>query len=57
MPGADLRGDGLAALRVEIDIRCFERQRAALGPAREMLKDLYKHKNENVLNSAGNAWG
>ncbi|MFW5856473.1 MAG: class II fructose-bisphosphate aldolase [Planctomycetota bacterium] len=30
--------------------------RKYLGPAREMLKVLYKHKNENVLNSAGQAW-
>jgi fructose-bisphosphate aldolase class II len=26
-----------------------------LGPARDALKELYKHKNENVLGSAGKA--
>jgi fructose-bisphosphate aldolase class II len=30
--------------------------RKYLGPARDALKELYKHKNENVLNSAGQAW-
>lgn len=29
--------------------------RKYLGPARDMLKELYKHKNENVLGSAGKA--
>ncbi len=29
--------------------------RKYLGPARDLLKELYKHKNENVLGSAGNA--
>jgi fructose-bisphosphate aldolase class II len=30
--------------------------RKYLGPARDALKELYKHKNENVLLSAGHAW-
>jgi len=29
--------------------------RKYLGPARDALKVLYKHKNENVLGSAGKA--
>jgi fructose-bisphosphate aldolase, class II len=29
--------------------------RKYLGPARDSLKELYKHKNENVLGSAGKA--
>jgi fructose-bisphosphate aldolase class II len=29
--------------------------RKYLGPARDSLKDLYKHKNESVLGSAGKA--
>jgi fructose-bisphosphate aldolase class II len=29
--------------------------RKYLGPARDALKELYKHKNENVLGSAGKA--
>lgn len=29
--------------------------RKYLGPAREALRELYKHKNENVLGSAGKA--
>ena len=29
--------------------------RKYLGPAREALKELYKHKNINVLGSAGKA--
>jgi len=30
--------------------------RKYLGPAREALKELYKHKNDNVLGSSGHAW-
>lgn len=30
--------------------------RKYLGPARDALKELYKHKNENVLGSASHAW-
>ncbi len=30
--------------------------RKYLGPARDALKELYKHKNVNVLGSAGHAW-
>jgi fructose-bisphosphate aldolase class II len=30
--------------------------RKYLGPARESLKELYKHKCVNVLGSAGHAW-
>ena len=30
--------------------------RKYLGPARDALKDLYKHKNDHVLGSSGHAW-
>ena len=30
--------------------------RKYLGPARDSLKELYKHKNQNVLGSAGHAF-
>ncbi|OGV51896.1 MAG: fructose-1,6-bisphosphate aldolase, class II [Lentisphaerae bacterium GWF2_52_8] len=30
--------------------------RKYLGPARDALKELYKHKNNNVLGSSGHAW-